>query len=116
MPSRPAPCPHCAVTMREVTAHARTGYGLLLDQCPRCGGIWCDRWELFPLDARRGRAGSTRSTSDSCRRRRAAADLARTLPPLHQRRCSRSAIPPCRPTRGSSAARSATACGSTAAS
>lgn len=36
--------------MQQVTAHARSGYGLLLDQCPRCGGIWCDRWELYPLD------------------------------------------------------------------
>lgn len=49
-PSRaPAPCPHCAVPMREVAARARSGYLILLDQCPQCGGIWCDRWELFPL-------------------------------------------------------------------
>ena len=51
MPSLPAPCPHCAVTMDQVTAHARSGYCLILDQCRRCGGIWCDRWELYPLDA-----------------------------------------------------------------
>ncbi|MFN8644538.1 MAG: zf-TFIIB domain-containing protein [Candidatus Binatia bacterium] len=50
MPAELIPCPHCAVTMAQVTAHARSGYGLLLDQCPRCGGIWCDRWELYPLD------------------------------------------------------------------
>lgn len=55
MPSALIPCPHCRVTMAQVTAHARSGYGLLLDQCPRCGGIWCDRWELYPLD--RGEAG-----------------------------------------------------------
>ncbi len=55
MPSLPAPCPHCAVTMDQVTAHARSGYGLLLDQCPRCGGIWCDRWELYPLDVAEAR-------------------------------------------------------------
>lgn len=36
--------------MAQVTAHARSGYGILLDQCPRCGGIWCDRWELYPVD------------------------------------------------------------------
>lgn len=51
MPSRPAPCPHCGITMAQVTARARSGYCLLLDQCHRCGGIWCDRWELYPLDA-----------------------------------------------------------------
>ena len=51
MPSQPIPCPHCGVVMEQVTAHARSGYGLLLDQCRRCGGLWCDRWELYPLDA-----------------------------------------------------------------
>jgi Zn-finger nucleic acid-binding protein len=45
------PCPHCAVDLREVKAEASSGYLLLLDQCTRCGGIWCDRWELFPLSA-----------------------------------------------------------------
>ncbi len=45
----PVPCPHCAVPMREAAARARTGYLILLDQCPQCGGVWCDRWELFPL-------------------------------------------------------------------
>lgn len=37
--------------MNEVQAEASTGYLILLDQCPRCGGIWCDRWELFPITA-----------------------------------------------------------------
>ena len=42
-------CPQCAVEMNEVKAAATTGYLLALDQCPRCGGIWTDRWEVFPL-------------------------------------------------------------------
>lgn len=42
-------CPHCAVEMQEVKATATTGYLLVLDQCRRCGGIWADRWEAFPL-------------------------------------------------------------------
>jgi len=46
-----ASCPHCAVSMREVSARARSGYLVLLDQCPQCGGVWCDRWELYPLAA-----------------------------------------------------------------
>jgi len=37
--------------MLAVHARARSGYCLLLDQCPSCGGVWCDRWELYPLDA-----------------------------------------------------------------
>ena len=44
-------CPQCAAQMNEVTASAAVGYLILLDQCPRCGGIWCDRWELYPLTA-----------------------------------------------------------------
>jgi len=44
-----ADCPDCRAPMREVSARARTGYLLSLDQCERCGGVWFDRWELFPL-------------------------------------------------------------------
>ena len=44
-------CPQCAAQMKEVTARATAGYSIVLDQCPRCGGIWCDRWELYPLTA-----------------------------------------------------------------
>jgi Zn-finger nucleic acid-binding protein len=44
-------CPQCTDQMKEVTARATVGYSIVLDQCPRCGGIWCDRWELYPLTA-----------------------------------------------------------------
>jgi predicted Zn finger-like uncharacterized protein len=44
-------CPQCASPMNEVKAEAITGYLIVLDQCPRCGGIWCDRWELYPVTA-----------------------------------------------------------------
>lgn len=37
--------------MAEVTARATPGSLIQIDQCGRCGGIWCDKWELFPLDA-----------------------------------------------------------------
>jgi Zn-finger nucleic acid-binding protein len=36
-------CPQCASPMNEVKAEAITGYLIVLDQCPHCGGIWCDR-------------------------------------------------------------------------
>jgi Zn-finger nucleic acid-binding protein len=42
-------CPQCAAPMHEVKAQAKLGYYISLDQCERCGGIWCDRWELFPI-------------------------------------------------------------------
>jgi len=44
-------CPHCHVPMRCVSAPAKTGYLISLDQCPCCGGIWCDRWEVYPITA-----------------------------------------------------------------
>jgi Zn-finger nucleic acid-binding protein len=42
-------CPQCATQMKEVTAPASLGYSILLDQCPQCGGVWCDRWEIYPV-------------------------------------------------------------------
>jgi Zn-finger nucleic acid-binding protein len=36
--------------MAEVIARAAPGSLIQLDQCDKCGGIWCDKWELFPVD------------------------------------------------------------------
>jgi len=36
--------------MREVSVRANPGTLIILDQCGRCGGIWCDKWELFPVE------------------------------------------------------------------
>jgi Zn-finger nucleic acid-binding protein len=36
--------------MAEVMARATPGTFIQLDQCKQCGGIWCDKWELVPLD------------------------------------------------------------------
>jgi Zn-finger nucleic acid-binding protein len=44
-------CPQCKVPMRPVTARANPGSLIELDQCGQCGGIWCDKWELFPIQA-----------------------------------------------------------------
>jgi Zn-finger nucleic acid-binding protein len=35
--------------MNAVTARANPGSLIQLDQCQQCGGIWCDKWELFPI-------------------------------------------------------------------
>jgi len=45
-----AQCPLCESEMREVSARANPGTLIVLDQCGQCGGIWCDKWELFPID------------------------------------------------------------------
>ncbi|HEU4341790.1 MAG TPA: zf-TFIIB domain-containing protein [Candidatus Binatia bacterium] len=44
-------CPECDLPMHPVTARANPGSLIQLDQCARCGGIWCDKWELFPIDS-----------------------------------------------------------------
>jgi Zn-finger nucleic acid-binding protein len=36
--------------MNPVTARANPGSLIQLDQCAKCGGVWCDKWELFPVD------------------------------------------------------------------
>jgi Zn-finger nucleic acid-binding protein len=36
--------------MNAVTARANPGSLIQLDQCAQCGGLWCDKWELFPID------------------------------------------------------------------
>ena len=43
-------CPQCDREMAEVMAGANPGSLIQLDQCGKCGGIWCDKWELFPID------------------------------------------------------------------
>lgn len=43
-------CPQCNRRMAEVVAKAAPGSLIQLDQCGNCGGIWCDKWELFPVD------------------------------------------------------------------
>lgn len=44
-------CPQCEAPMNPVVVRANPGTLIQLDQCARCGGIWCDKWELFPIDA-----------------------------------------------------------------
>lgn len=42
-------CPACDRAMKEVSVRANPGTLIILDQCESCGGIWCDKWELFPV-------------------------------------------------------------------
>ena len=43
-------CLQCDIPMNEVSVRANPGSLIQLDQCRQCGGIWCDKWELFPID------------------------------------------------------------------
>jgi len=44
-------CPQCDREMAEVVVRGNPGSLIQLDQCANCGGIWCDKWELFPVVA-----------------------------------------------------------------
>jgi len=51
-----ARCPACGFDMKQVSAHADPGRLIVVDQCGKCGGIWCDKWELYavaPEEAKR---------------------------------------------------------------
>jgi Zn-finger nucleic acid-binding protein len=48
-PAEVVRCPQCELPMKPVTARANPGSLIELDQCGQCGGIWCDKWELFPI-------------------------------------------------------------------
>lgn len=40
-------CPCCGYLMKEVKGKRHYNFPLLLDYCPKCGGIWFDDMELF---------------------------------------------------------------------
>ena len=49
-------CPDCGIELKRVYAKSEYGTVIELNQCPSCGGIWFDKWELYPLskeDAKR---------------------------------------------------------------
>lgn len=52
-------CPNDDGHLRQVSAHARHGTGIILDQCESCGGVWFDKWELFQLDPEEARTIDT---------------------------------------------------------
>lgn len=58
-PARPLetrwPCPVCVGVLMEKKHIDGPGYGLTIDFCPRCGGLWFDRGEVGEL-ARRDRS------------------------------------------------------------
>jgi Zn-finger nucleic acid-binding protein len=64
-------CPQCEVPMKPVTARANPGSLIELDQCTQCGGIWCDKWEIFPIQ-----------TDEAARLEPADQELLRALVPL----------------------------------
>lgn len=45
-------CPNCQTQLKEVKVPgASPGFMVKIDQCPNCGGIWCDRYEMYQIPA-----------------------------------------------------------------
>ena len=42
-------CPNENVEMKQVKVESHYGQTLILDQCPKCGGIWFDHLELYSV-------------------------------------------------------------------
>lgn len=70
-------CPECQREMTEVVVPANPGQLIVLDQCHSCGGIWCDKWELFPIDS--AAAGKLERVDEAKLRRPAAAQAPQEL-------------------------------------
>ena len=43
-------CPDCGEKLNKVYTESEYGQAIELNQCPACGGIWFDEWELYPLN------------------------------------------------------------------
>ncbi len=43
-------CPNCKSNLKKVKIlSVNKGFFIQLDQCPKCGGIWCDRYEAYQI-------------------------------------------------------------------
>ena len=42
-------CPNENVKMQQVKVESHYGQTVMLDQCPKCGGIWFDHFELYSV-------------------------------------------------------------------
>ncbi|MFC1910349.1 zf-TFIIB domain-containing protein [Chloroflexota bacterium] len=42
-------CPNENVEMQQVKVESHYGQTVILDQCPKCGGIWFDHFELYSV-------------------------------------------------------------------
>lgn len=42
-------CPLCHAEMAQFTSQSHYGLPIEFDRCPRCGGVWFDKWELWYL-------------------------------------------------------------------
>jgi Zn-finger nucleic acid-binding protein len=42
-------CPNCQTTFQEVQVKSRYGANIKINQCPKCGGIWCNSLDMSSI-------------------------------------------------------------------
>lgn len=42
-------CPNCTTEMNSTEVKTKVGLSIVIDQCPKCGGIWLDRNKLYQI-------------------------------------------------------------------
>jgi uncharacterized protein len=42
-------CPNCQTTFQEVQVKSRYGANIKINQCPNCGGIWCNSLDMSSI-------------------------------------------------------------------
>lgn len=42
-------CPNCEAKLKDVVVKSHYGATIELNQCPNCGGIWCDKLEIYGI-------------------------------------------------------------------
>lgn len=42
-------CPNCKIEMQEIKSKSHYDAPVILDQCPQCGGLWFDAFEVFTI-------------------------------------------------------------------
>jgi len=48
--NRELPCPRCSTNShKEIMRKFTTGKGIVLDVCPKCGGMWLDKSEVMMI-------------------------------------------------------------------
>lgn len=67
MPNSIYKCPECGVEMNEVYISSHYGIKIILEQCPKCGGLWFDDDELYM--AKEGSAKDIDNKLDACKLR-----------------------------------------------
>lgn len=47
-------CPNCGSKFKKIITKSHYGAKIEIDQCSKCGGIWCDKLEMYKISPKQG--------------------------------------------------------------